>query len=256
MGVSLENRVAIVTGAAQGIGKVTALLLAERGAHVSCWDIKGDLVKQTAVEIEAQGSRALGLETDVTDPKHVERSTQETMDAFGRIDILVNVAGGSMGAPPGIADLTAEDWDRVINLNLRAPFLTCKAVAGTMKKQGWGRIVNISSGAGRSVTRTGILPYAAGKAGLLGLTRQLAVDLAPHGVNVNAIAPGSINSHLNDDHIDTEGGQQDPSRLTTIPIGRFGVSEEIAAAVAFLASEDASYVVGQTLCVDGGHWMF
>ncbi len=253
----LENRVAIVTGAAQGIGKAVAATLAERGCAVSCWDILGDEVEQTAGEVASGGGRALGLQVDVTDSAAVSRATKRTGDELGGVDVLVNVAGGSLGAARGIDDLTDEQWDRVVDLNLRAPFLTCKAVAGHMKAQGWGRIVNIASGAGRSHSRSRIIPYAAAKAGLLGLTRQLAVDLAPHGVNVNAISPGAIASIPNGvrSWLDRpESEQQDV--LATVPIGRFGESEEIARAVAFLASEDASYVVGQTLCVDGGRWMF
>ena len=255
MGTSLKGHVAVVTGAAMGIGKVVALTLAERGAYVSCWDIVGDKVKETAAEIDASGERALGLQVDVTDSQQVDQATRQTVDALGTVDILVNVAGGSLGAPPGIDELLEEDWDRVVSLNMRAPFLTCKAVSGMMKQKGWGRIVNISSGAGRSNSRSRIIPYAAAKAGLLGLTRQLAVDLAPHGVNVNSVSPGAIDSVPNASWSRRPESEQ-RDILLTIPKGRFGESEEIAGAVAFLVSDDASYVVGQTLCVDGGHWMF
>ena len=254
MGTSLEGHVAVVTGSAMGIGKAVAKTLAARGASVSCWDIADDKVKETALEIQADGQKAVGLLVDVTDSQQVRSATAETVDTLGTIDILVNVAGGSLGVGQGIDDLTEEGWDKVVSLNMRGPFLTCKSVASMMKAKGWGRIINISSGAGRSHSRSGIIPYAASKAGLLGLTRQLAVDLAPHGVNVNAICPGAIDSVPN-------GGwtrrppEEQRDILLTIPSARFGESEEIAGAVAFLASDDASYVVGQTLCVDGGHWM-
>ena len=255
MGTNLDGRVAVVTGSAMGMGKVTAKELADRGASVACWDIVGDKVMETAEEIAAAGHKSLGLQVDVTDMNQVQQAARQTVDALGTVDILVNVAGSSLGAPPGLDDLSEEDWDAVVSLNMRASFLTAKTFAGDMKKKGWGRIVNISSGAGRSNSRSKVIPYAAAKAGLLGLTRQLAVDLAPHGVNVNAIAPGAIATVPNANWKRMSPEQQRDA-LLTIPAGRFGESEELAGAIAFLASDDASYVVGQTLCVDGGHWMF
>ena len=253
MGTQLDGHVAVVTGAAMGIGKAIATTLAERGARVACWDIAGDAARETAGAIGGAG--VLAVEVDVTASDQVKRAARETEEALGAVDILVNVAGGSLGAARGIDDLTEEQWDRVIELNLRAPFLTCKAFAGGMKAKGWGRIVNIASGAGRSHSRSRIIPYAAAKAGLLGLTRQLAVDLAPHGVNVNAVSPGAIASVPNSAWRQMpEAAQRDV--LSTVASGRFGESEEIAGAVAFMVSDDASYVVGQTLSVDGGHWMF
>lgn len=255
MGTSLGGHVAVVTGAAMGIGREIARTLAGRGASVACWDIAGDNVQETATELQDAGKQTLGLCVDVTDSGQVQDAVQQTVEALGTVDILVNVAGGTRGAPRGLENLTEADWDRVVSLNMRAPFLTCMAVAHLMKRKGWGRIVNIASGAGRSYSRSGVIPYAAAKAGLMGLTRQLAVDLAPHGINVNAISPGAIDSVPN-------GGwtrrppEEQRDILQTIPIKRFGQSEEIATAVAFLVSDDASYVVGQTLCVDGGHWMF
>ena len=253
MGTQLDGHVAVVTGAAMGIGKAIATTLAERGARVACWDIAGDEARETAGAIGGAG--VLAVEVDVTASDQVKRAARETEEALGPVDILVNVAGGSLGAARGIDGLTEEQWDRVIELNLRAPFLTCKAFAGGMKAKGWGRIVNIASGAGRSHSRSRIIPYAAAKAGLLGLTRQLAVDLAPHGVNVNAVSPGAIASVPNSAWRQMpEAAQRDV--LSTVASGRFGESEEIAGAVAFMVSDDASYVVGQTLSVDGGHWMF
>ena len=255
MGTSLEGHVAVVTGAAMGIGREVANILADRGARVACWDIVGDKTRETAAALQSAGQQALSVQVDVTDSEQVRRAVQETVQALGKIDILVNVAGGTLGAPQGLDDLTETDWDKVISLNMRAPFLTCKAIAGMMKEKGWGRIVNIASGAGRSYSRSGVIPYAAAKAGLMGLTRQLAVDLAPYGINVNAISPGAIDSVPNGGWSRRPPDEQ-RDVLLTIPIKRFGQSEEIATAVAFLVSDDASYVVGQTLCVDGGHWMF
>ena len=255
MGTNLDGHVAVVTGSAMGMGKVTAKELASRGAAVACWDIVGDKAMEPAEEIKAAGQKAIGIQVDVTGMNQVQQAAQQTVEALGAVDILVNVAGASLGAPPGLDDLTEEDWDAVVSLNMRASFLTAKTFAQDMKKKGWGRIVNISSGAGRSNSRSRVIPYAAAKAGLLGLTRQLAVDLAPHGVNVNAIAPGAIATLPNAAWKKMPADQQRDA-LLTIPAGRFGESEEIAGAIAFLVSDDASYVIGQTLCVDGGHWMF
>ena len=181
---SLECHVAVVTGAAKGIGKATAQILADRGAAVACWDIQEEGLKRTAEEINASGGKTFGFMVDVTENSQVQQAVKQTVDALGVIDILVNNAGGTMDVPPGIDDLTEEGWDKVVSLNMRGPFLTCKAVVGMMKEKGWGRIINIASGAGRSHSRSGVIPYAAGKAGLLGFTRQLAVELAPHGINV------------------------------------------------------------------------
>jgi len=249
---SLEGHVAVVTGAARGIGKATAKMLAERGAAVAAWDIQEE-GQRTPEEINGAGGKSCSFAVDVTDNRQVQHAVKQTVDALGVIDILVNNAGGTMDVAPGIDELTEEGWDKVVSLNMRAPFLTCKAVIGMMKQKGWGRIINIASGAGRSHSRSGVIPYSAGKAGLLGFTRQLAVELAPHGINVNAVSPGLIDTH-------GYWAQWSPERkrdtLLTIAIERVGQAEEIASAVAFMASDDASYIVGQCLSVDGGHWMF
>jgi 2-hydroxycyclohexanecarboxyl-CoA dehydrogenase len=249
----LEGHVAVVTGAARGIGKAIAETLAERGAAVACWDILAAEVKKTVEEIKSGGGKAIGIKIDVMDGKQVENGVNRTVEAFGPIDILVNNAGGTMDVPPGIDDLTEEEWDKVISLNVRAPFLTCKAVVGMMKRKGWGRIINIASGAGRFHSRSKVVPYAASKAGLIGLTRQLAAELAPHGINVNSVSPGLIDTH---GYWAQWSSEKKHDTLVTLPIGRPGQAKELAGAVAFMASDDASYVVGQTLSVDGGHLMF
>ena len=266
MGIGLEGRVAVVTGSAMGIGKAIASTLAQRGADVACWDIAEPALLETVKGIQDAGYRwenqgesryvkVSSVCVDVTSSIDVDRAAKHTIDGLGDVDILVNVAGGSLGAARGIDDLTEDDWDRVMALNLRAPFLTAKAFAGGMKRRRWGRIVNIASGAGRSYSRSRVIPYAAAKAGLLGFTRQLAVDLAPYGVNMNAVSPGAIASVPNSGWKQMPEAQQQ-AVLDTVASRRFGESAEIAGAVAFMVSDDASYIVGQTLGVDGGHWMF
>ena len=251
MSLGLDGRVAIVTGAARGIGAATARKLHERGATVIGVDILGDQVAATMADLE----RGSAMTLDVTDHAAVEKVVQEVHERHGRVDILANVAGGTIGAGPGVeADI--DDWHRVIALNLNGPFYCSWAVAPIMKAQGWGRIITIGSGAGRSHSRSHVLSYASGKAGAHGLMRQMAVELAPHGVTCNVVAPGLILTELGET---TWGERSDDSKrlaLHTIPVDRLGKPEEVANAIAFVASEEASYIIGQTIMVDGGHWMF
>jgi 3-oxoacyl-[acyl-carrier protein] reductase len=251
MSVELTGRIAIVTGAAQGIGAATARKLAERGARVIGVDIVADKLQQVAEDI---GGKA--VVHDVTDAEADQRLVDDVIKEFGRVDILVNVAGGVLGAAREIEDLTLEDWHRVIALNLHAPFYLAKAVAPGMKAQGSGRIISVGSGAGRSYSRTGILPYAAGKAGLMGLTRQLAVNLAPFGITCNVVAPGLILSERGRDDWESKSPERQAHEMNTVALRRVGEPHEIADVIAFVASDEAGYIVGQTIMVDGGHWMF
>jgi 3-oxoacyl-[acyl-carrier protein] reductase len=252
MGLELTDRVAMVTGAAQGIGEATARKLAERGARVVGLDLQADLLRKVMADIP--GGTAMPL--DVTDAEGDRRAVQEIQGRLGRIDILVNVAGGVLGAPPGVDRLQPADWHRVMDLNLHAPFYLSLAVAPVMKAQRWGRIITVGSGAGRSHSRTGVLPYAAAKAGVMGLMRQMAVELAPFGVLCNVVSPGLILSPLGTADWERRTEAQKAEAMVTIAIKRLGRPAEIASVIAFVASEDASYLVGQTISVDGGHWMF
>jgi 3-oxoacyl-[acyl-carrier protein] reductase len=251
MGVDLTDRVAIVTGAAQGIGEATARKLAERGARIVGVDIEAEALRSVMASI---GGTA--IVRDVTDAEGDARLIADVHREFGHIDILVNVAGGVLDAGRGIEAVTIEQWRRVVALNMDAPFYLCKAVAPIMKAQGWGRIISVGSGAGRSYSRTKVVPYAAAKAGLHGLMRQIAVELAPHGVNCNVVAPGFILSEQGRDDWERRDPAQKEKEMATIASDRLGAPEEIANVVAFVASDEASYIVGQTIMVDGGHWMF
>ncbi len=240
-----EGRSAIVTGGAQGIGRAIAGRLAREGAAVVIADVKADLGGQAVADIEAAGGRALFVTSNVTDAEQVAALAQTTLDHFGRIDILVNNAGTTRD---GLFMMMPEaDWDLVMNVNLKSAYLVTRAVVRSMMKQRYGRIVNISSVAGLC-GNAGQANYAASKAGLVGFTKALAKELGPRGITVNAVAPGFVRTELTRDL--PESLIAKATELT--PLGRLGTVDDIAAVVAFLASDDASFVTGQALRVDGG----
>ena len=252
MGVELTDRVAIVTGAAQGIGEATARKLSERGAIVVGLDQQESRLKSTMAGIH----KGVAMVLDVTDAVADQQAVKEIHQQFGRIDILVNVAGGTLGAARGVDSLTLIEWHKVMNLNLHAPFYMCLAVAPIMKAQRSGRIITVGSGAGRSHSRSRIVPYAAAKAGVHGMMRQLAVELAPFNVLCNVVAPGFILSPHGVADWARRSEAEKEVEMSSIAVKRLGDASEIANVIAFVASEEAAYVVGQTIMVDGGHWMF
>lgn len=242
----LTGRVALVTGASRGIGRAVVWALAEQGATVA---INYHASEAAALEltegIKSRGGRALPYQADVTDPGQVAAMISKIKDAFGKIDILVNNAG--MMADSLLVDMSLEEWDQVINLNLRSAFLCTRAVVPDMLNQSWGRIINISSQAALTGSRRHA-HYAAAKAGLLGLTYSLAKELGPHGITVNAVSPGRIKT----DMIFARMEGREEEWLQQTPLRRLGNASEVAAAVAFLASPEASYITGVNLHVNGG----
>jgi 3-oxoacyl-[acyl-carrier protein] reductase len=241
-----ENQTAIVTGAGRGIGRAIAVRFANEGARVACVSLTEANAKNTADEINcARPDAANAYPVDVADHEAVQKVGAQILDDFGKIDILVNNAG--MTRDLLAMRMSVEDWDAVINTNLRGAFSFTQSILRSMIKQRNGRIINISSVIGL-IGNAGQTNYAASKAGLIGLTKSLAKELATRSITVNAVAPGFITT-------DMTSGLSDEIKKTIhskIPLGRTGTPEEIASAVAFLASAEANYITGQVLCVDGG----
>jgi NAD(P)-dependent dehydrogenase (short-subunit alcohol dehydrogenase family) len=249
-----DAKVAIVTGSSDGIGRAAALIFAREGGQVVLNARGRERLEAARVSVQAVGKPPLLVAGDVSQASVVERLVGETLQHFGRVDILVNNAGGGTSLR-FLEEVTAEDWDLTVNSNLKSAFLCCQGVVPAMKRQRSGRIVNVSSVAGRNVSRLSGPQYSSAKAGVLGLTRHLAQDLGPFGITVNAVAPGptlvdrvakkwSFRSEQDRSHI-----------LENIPLGRLAQPEEVATVIAFLASADASYVTGVTIDVNGGSFM-
>lgn len=242
----LSNKVAVVTGGRRGIGRAIAMLLAQRGADVLIGDCTEDPGKGTAAEIAAAtGRRVIANCVDVAKYESAVEFIEGAVEHFGRVDILVNNAG--ITRDNLIVRISDADWNAVLDVNLKGAFNCCKAVARRMMKQRYGRIVNITSVAGIA-GNAGQTNYASSKAGLVGLTKSLAKELGSRNITVNAVAPGFVTTALTDDL------PQDlkEAAIKMTPLGRFGVPEDIARAVAFLVSDDAAFITGQVLSVDGG----
>jgi 3-oxoacyl-[acyl-carrier protein] reductase len=250
----LEKRVAFVTGAAKGIGRAIAIRLATEGCDLVISDIDAQGLAETQVETLALGRKCLSRRADVTNGAEIEQLVEEAVSLFGRIDILVNNAGGSLNTPTLLEEVTEEDWEKVVDLNLKGTYLCCKAVVPHMKRNGYGNIVNISSQAGRGAAKLTGPNYAAAKAGILGLTKTLGGQLGPFNIRVNVIAPGIVISGERFKNFlrtrTTEAERQ--TMLNAIPLRRFAEPEEIAGVVYFLCSKDSSYITGVTIDVNGG----
>ena len=246
--MELKEKVALVTGAAQGIGKAVALMLARHGADVIVADVNLEKAAETAREVEAAGRGAMAVKVDVTRLSDVEQMVESALGRFGKIDILINNAG--IARDKLILRMTEEDWDAVLDVNLKGTFNCTKAVIKHMSKQRSGKIVNIASVVGE-MGNAGQANYSASKAGVIGLTKTIAREFAQRGINVNAIAPGYIQTPMTDALPDK--AKEELKRM--IPMERLGQPEDVAHAVLFLVSEASSYITGQILKVNGGIYM-
>jgi 3-oxoacyl-[acyl-carrier protein] reductase len=246
--LKLTGKVALVTGAAQGIGKAIALLLARNGADLVVSDINLEKAEETAKEIRAIGPKAMAVKVDVANWSDVERMVTGILEKLAKIDILVNNAG--ITRDKLILRMTEEDWDAVLGVNLKGTFNCTKAVVRHMAKQRSGKIVNIASVVGE-MGNAGQANYSASKAGVIGLTKTIAREYAQRGINVNAIAPGYIETPMTEAL--PEKAKEELRRL--IPMERLGKPEDVAEAVLFLVSEESSYMTGQVLNVNGGIYM-
>lgn len=245
--MKLENRVAIVTGSGQGIGKGIVLELAKEGAKVVVSDINQENIDKTVDEIKSLGSEAAGVRADVSNFEDVTRLVKATVKKFGKVDILVNNAGVYPFKP--LKEMEEKDWDNVLNVNLKGIFNCTKAVLPEMTEQSSGNIINIASIAGAVVGFSNLVHYSASKGGVLGFTRSAALELAQYKIRVNAIAPGAIETpgaKIADEEVAKQFVQ-------AVPLKRMGQPTDIGKTVVFLASDDSSYITGQLIIVDGGY---
>ncbi|MFT8314100.1 MAG: SDR family NAD(P)-dependent oxidoreductase [Clostridium sp.] len=253
--MGFKDKVVVVTGSSSGIGREIALEFGKEGATVIVNGRNEAAIERVVAEIKNNGGVALGIRADVTQKKEVENLFETVIEKYGTVDILVNNAGGG-GDAKKVEDITEEEWDTVVNRNLKSVFFCTQAVIGTLKKQKKGRIINISSQAGRALTILAGPHYASAKAGVISFTKQVAKDLAKYNVTVNAVAPGIIASGDRLDNAWNSFSEEDRDGfLNDIPVGRLGINSEVAHVVLFLASEEAGYIVGATIDVNGGRWM-
>ena len=249
--MKLDNKTAIVTGGRRGIGRAIALALAKEGANVVVSDISQEDCQTVVTEIEGLGRKGLALKCNVTSRAEVEDMVRRTVAEFGKVDILVNNAGIISFKP--FLELTDEDWDNTLNVNLKGQFICARTVAKEMAKNKWGRIINIASisSGGCGIAFPLIAHYTASKGGVMALTEALAVELTPQGINVNAICPGAIDTDMV--KAVKESGQLEQI-LLRIPKGRLGQPEDIANLAVFLASDESDYITGAAIVIDGG-WL-
>lgn len=242
----LNNRVAIVTGGGRGIGRAIALRLAQSGAHLAIADLDYQNAVNVASEVQGMGRKALPLKVDVSISRDAERMVCETLGGLGRVDILVNNAGIG-GRTAAIQEVTDEDWDSVMDVNLKGVFLCCRAVIPRMIQQRYGKVVSIASVAGKE-GNPNMIPYSTSKAGIICLTKCLAKEVCTLGINVNCVAPAVIETEI----LKQMSAETVDYMKSRVPMGRFGRPEEVASVVNFLASDEAGFVTGQCYDLSGG----
>ncbi|PXW35590.1 SDR family NAD(P)-dependent oxidoreductase [Nocardia sp. 348MFTsu5.1] len=244
----MSGRTAIVTGGASGIGFAIAKRFAVDGNLVAIFDINGPAAQAAAIEIEKAGGKAIGLAVDVTDRARVDAAVAEVKSTLGRPTVLVNSAGGTLAGP--FLDITPDTWNRALALNLTSTFHLCQAVIPEMLEEGWGRIVNISSSSVHSGS-PGLASYVTSKSGVVGLTKVLALEFGRRGITVNTVPPGFIDTPMLRQTVDS-GMVDVDAQVAKTPVGRIGQPEDVAATCAFLISEEAGYITGQIIGVNGG----
>jgi NAD(P)-dependent dehydrogenase (short-subunit alcohol dehydrogenase family) len=245
----IDGKVALVTGGARGLGRVIADALASAGADVVLSARQLENAQRAAEVIgKISGRKTLGVAADVTVPDDVEGMVARVLEALGRLDILVNNAGVNIRGP--IEELRVDDWDTVLDTNLKGPWLCCRAVSGVMKRQKWGRVINVSSMLGE-ISLPGRTPYASSKGGLTLLTKTLALEWARDGINVNALCPGPFATEINTPLLNDPAARAQME--ANVPLGRWGDPVELGPAAVFLASDASSFMTGATLFIDGGY---
>ena len=245
-----DGKVVIVTGAARGMGKATAVAFAREGARVVVNDVLPDAAERAADEIRAAGGAAAAVAADVSRRAEAQRLVQEAVRQFGTVDVLVNNAG--LLSRTALEAISEDEWDRIMAVNAKGVFLCSQAVFPVMQAKRYGKIVNVASSAGRSVSTFGGAAYTTSKAAVLGLTRHIAREGAPHGINCNSTSPGSMDTEMVRENATPERIAAESAK---IPLGRLGTAEDEARLVLFLASDDAAYITGATVDINGGDLM-
>lgn len=252
----LHDRVALVTGSAAGVGRAIAEALLNEGAKVTLNDVNDSLLKSTFDEMKDKGFPVHAINADISKREEVAAMKDEIIQHFGRIDILVNNAGGALNTPRDLQEIEEAHWNLVVDVNLKGAFFCCQAIIPEMVKQGGGAIVNISALAAHWRASLAGVQYTAAKAGVEGLTRQLAYDWGKAGIRVNAVAPTvTISGERVQSLWEGKSGEEKQKVLSAIPLGRLGTLEEIASVVVFLASDESSYITGITIDVSGGRYL-